>query len=130
MDCKQIKLWLSYYLLDELDEPTRSSVEAHLETCAGCRQTLEDLKYYQSVLQQVDKITSPEDLREKILGQMSREKSKLHVAACLLVLMMVKLKEVYYPYLRIFIQSHYIFFFIALQCNLCFSFHCNANIYI
>ena len=79
MECKQIKLWLSYYLLDELDERTRSRVEAHLEECADCRQALEDMKYYQSVLRQVDEIKSPEDLREKILGRVSHENIRLRI---------------------------------------------------
>jgi hypothetical protein len=79
MNCDKIKIWLSDYLDDGLDSPTRLKVESHLRECEECRQALEDLKYYRSVLQQVNTIKSPDDLREKILGKVSREKPKLHV---------------------------------------------------
>ena len=71
MDCKKIKIWLSDYLHDELDDSKRAAIEKHLEKCSDCRQALEDLKYYRSVLQQVDPIKSPDDLREKIMDEVT-----------------------------------------------------------
>jgi hypothetical protein len=79
MDCDKIKILLVDYQDSELDAPTISMVEAHLEDCPDCTQALKDLNFYQSILSKVDPVKSPEDLRDKILVKTQQDKGKLHV---------------------------------------------------
>ena len=41
MKCEQVKTQISWYLSNELDEPERSDVEEHVESCAVCAAELE-----------------------------------------------------------------------------------------
>jgi len=79
MDCDKIKIWLSDYKDGELDESTKSTVEAHLENCPECKQALDDLKFYESILSQLDPVKSPGDLKEKILEKIDHGLEKQYV---------------------------------------------------
>jgi anti-sigma-K factor RskA len=51
---------LGAYVLDQLDPPTRSTVSAHLPTCAGCRAEVAELGPVVAALQRLDPTVSPE----------------------------------------------------------------------
>lgn len=44
MKCKQISKAISDYLIEDVDDRTRSAIEAHLSECADCRREVESLK--------------------------------------------------------------------------------------
>lgn len=50
MNCKDLEQALPLYLYDELSAEERAACEAHVETCPGCRQALEDSRRLHRVL--------------------------------------------------------------------------------
>lgn len=67
MDCKKIEKQLSAYLDQELDERSARKVEEHLAMCQNCKQTLEKLKNYLTLAQEVDPIEAPSWLEARII---------------------------------------------------------------
>lgn len=44
MNCKKVAKIVSDYLIDDVDDATRSAIEVHLSDCADCRREVESLK--------------------------------------------------------------------------------------
>ena len=43
MSCEKISGHFPDYLIGEIDEPSKQSLQSHIETCTSCRKELEDL---------------------------------------------------------------------------------------
>lgn len=69
------------YALDALESEEQREFEAHLETCAKCREELALLQAATSSLAEADRIEPPSDLKQKVMslapGEMSRPEPSL-----------------------------------------------------
>ncbi|MFZ0429157.1 MAG: zf-HC2 domain-containing protein [Acidobacteriota bacterium] len=54
MNCEEIEVSLSGYLDNELTQQESQRIELHLETCAHCRQVLEELREAQQAAQKLE----------------------------------------------------------------------------
>ncbi len=68
MNCEQVKELLSAYLDAALAPQERREVEAHLLTCAECRQILADFQYFDTLLSQLPRIAPDHSLRERLFS--------------------------------------------------------------
>lgn len=68
--CSEIQPLLSAYLDGALEDERRTAVGTHLETCAGCRGVLEDLRSIAGTARALGPIDPPEHLWIELAGQM------------------------------------------------------------
>lgn len=66
MTCEWAEGYLSAYLDDALDSHLQKEVSAHLESCAHCRELLEDLRRNDRILAALPPVEPASDLRSRI----------------------------------------------------------------
>src|SRR5215469_10466398 len=77
-DCAEYSAMIQLYIDDELTRSEQQELLSHLETCASCRQEMEELKALSSRIRRARPLTSaPAALRERILKQAEQEKKKV-----------------------------------------------------
>ncbi len=73
MHCKQITGWLSEYVDGTLEQTKRDQLEAHIETCAACRDDVTSLRQTLALLNEIESVPPPPDLLQRIHTQISEE---------------------------------------------------------
>jgi anti-sigma factor RsiW len=69
MTCEEAQELITALVDRELADPERSSLEAHLVDCVGCRRTLEDERALKQAVQETgQRIYAPAELRRRILS--------------------------------------------------------------
>lgn len=75
LTCDEVEPMIGFLLDNELDQAQSLDVEAHLETCDGCRQVLEDEGNLRDVLRRAAaSVDTPKALRNRIRVTMERER--------------------------------------------------------
>lgn len=64
MNCEKAQTWIDAYVDGELDVPAKALIEAHLETCPGCREQLRRVRHVTALSQSFEAVP-PEGLLEK-----------------------------------------------------------------
>ena len=66
MICEKAEDYLSAYLDDMLDPQLRQEIEAHLESCAHCREVLAEYRRFDELLVSVPRVAPPKELHDRI----------------------------------------------------------------
>lgn len=69
MNCAEFDILLADYLDDTLGAPERAALEAHLSSCAGCRNLLADANGALSFLRRAEEVEMPPELVTRIAYQ-------------------------------------------------------------
>ena len=72
MECSEVSLFLSEYVDDRLDPPTRGLVEAHLATCRECAAELSSLQAYLGAMAGMEKVAAPQDFLARVHERLER----------------------------------------------------------
>jgi len=72
MDCSEIRMLLSEYLDDALDEKAKALAEEHLRTCAGCQKELVSLKALVKGIGSLESVKAPADFLDQLHKRMER----------------------------------------------------------
>jgi len=72
MDCSEIRMLLSEYLDDALDEKAKARVDEHLRTCAACQKELDSLKALVKGIGSLESVKAPADFLDQIHKRMER----------------------------------------------------------
>ena len=72
MECVKIRGYFSEYLDGTLDEQTANLVEAHVETCRGCRKELGSLQSLVQELGNLEQIEAPKEFLEQLHARMAK----------------------------------------------------------
>lgn len=73
MICEAIRVQISEYIDDELDEVSKKAVAAHLAECNDCRSIYDQTAAAVLWLKQADDVQPPETLRKNVLQQLQLE---------------------------------------------------------
>jgi hypothetical protein len=73
MTCRDIEQNLPAYLEDLLPEEEKDLIREHLASCRKCGKALEDLQRMEILLQNLEEVTPPPWLKQKILAQVKEE---------------------------------------------------------
>lgn len=73
MTCRDIEQNLPAYLEDLLPEEEKDLIREHLASCRKCGKALEDLQRMELLLQNLEEVTPPPWLKQKILAQVKEE---------------------------------------------------------
>jgi len=78
MDCKRLReLIMTDYMDAEASEPLRKEVEAHLRTCAGCRQFEQALREKVSnPFRKLEEVRPPEEVWQRIKESIEEEQAE------------------------------------------------------
>ena len=72
MDCSEIRMLLSEYLDDALDEKAKARVDEHLRTCAACQKELDSLKALVKGIGSLESVKAPADFLDQLHKRMER----------------------------------------------------------
>jgi len=72
MDCSEIRMLLSEYLDDALDEKAKALAEEHLRTCAACQKELDSLKALVKGIGSLESVKAPADFLDQLHKRMER----------------------------------------------------------
>ena len=83
--CKKIQKKLALFLYNELDESSKTEVQAHLESCKKCSQALAEMQRMLRSIPQKRKITNSELERQRIIAmsRLRRTAQKRHASRIL-----------------------------------------------
>jgi anti-sigma factor RsiW len=87
MDCGQVREKLSCYMDGVLDEATLETIEAHLESCAGCREELDALRSTLGLTSILHDVDPPASLSSSIKDAVAKERETTGSCAYYLVMM-------------------------------------------
>ncbi len=72
MNCRVVENQLSDYVDGQLAPAARDRLEAHLESCAGCRCQRDELQQTLRLVSQLGRLRCPADLSETVLQRLAR----------------------------------------------------------
>jgi len=79
VNCESIRLELVAYLQNELNEPRRAEVQAHLGGCRACAAELEDFRSAQQALAGLRISTPPKDFEQRVRARIAAKVEELRV---------------------------------------------------
>lgn len=74
MDCKKIRVLLSSYQDEEVNERDRSEISSHLLKCESCRREFELLESVKSEIKKMGEIEPPQNFTPLIMGKIREVK--------------------------------------------------------
>lgn len=76
MTCETVREAMCEYLDDLLDVTEKQRVDTHLADCHQCREEMGELRATLTWVKQADVITPPQDLRQSVLRELSRQQQR------------------------------------------------------
>lgn len=76
MKCEDYQEWIALYVDDALTADEKRQLEAHLEHCLSCRETLETLLMMKSVMSEIEDVALPETFHRDLHRRLNKEAVK------------------------------------------------------
>ncbi|WP_139492050.1 zf-HC2 domain-containing protein [Brevibacillus dissolubilis] len=70
MDCKQIRPLIHGYLDEDIDSEKNQILQAHLQTCAECREIMHEIQKAIAFVQSASHIHAPSDFTAKVMAKL------------------------------------------------------------
>ncbi len=73
MECTEIKELLMPYAMQELSDAENEQIRLHIDSCDGCKQELEEIKSFLSVINTVEEESPSDDLKANFENMLAEE---------------------------------------------------------